>query len=103
MATCSSFGSQHVSVWFWPMPVSLTTCFRAIRFCGITFSYTAISVLLNYSTYSLTLPDKVSSDSPYQCLRHMSSASRMGSRRVLSASHVSAARCSAVWYVLLLA
>lgn len=36
-------------------PRYCSPCASAIRFCGITFSYTAISVLLNYSTYTAPL------------------------------------------------
>jgi hypothetical protein len=47
-----SIGNQHVSLpsLYWPFYSTWHSWCSAIRFCGITFSYTAIAVLLNYST-----------------------------------------------------
>ena len=43
-----------------PILVMLISIYSAIRFCGITFSYTAIAVLLNYSAYPRPITTNVS-------------------------------------------
>ena len=51
-----SLGNQHVSVVRFLLHIMISyltlTLLSAVRYCGATFTFTSVSILLNYSTWS---------------------------------------------------